>query len=102
MRMALLILAMVFRYGLKPGKSRGVRSLGRIPSGQRVFAGSSGLEAFLREPDSFFDVDGILHLYIEQCPVLAAPLLLFFLKRQGYSGCRAVSRDNVLEIHASR
>lgn len=42
-----------------------------------------------RRPDQLLDPDGELRLFFPGALALTAPLLLFRLKRTGFSGCRA-------------
>ncbi len=46
--------------------------------------------------------DGKLALFFPGCATLAAPFLLFRLKREGYSGCRAIATGDGLLIEAIR
>ncbi len=46
--------------------------------------------------------EGKLALFIPGCLALAAPFVLFRLKRQGYSGCRVTSTGEGLFVDASR
>jgi hypothetical protein len=46
--------------------------------------------------------DGKLALFFPGCAALAAPFLLFRLKREGYSGCRAIATKDGLLVDATR
>jgi hypothetical protein len=45
---------------------------------------------------------GEIHLFFPGCLPLAAPCLLFRLKREGYSRCRAIVSEGGLQLHAAR
>jgi hypothetical protein len=46
--------------------------------------------------------DGNLALFFPGCAAVAAPFLLFRLKREGYSGCRAIATKDGLLVDARR
>ncbi len=46
--------------------------------------------------------EGKLALFVPGCLALAAPFVLFRLKRQGYSGCRVTSTGEGLFVDARR
>jgi len=57
---------------------------------------------FLAQPDQALDATGRISLFFPGALPLVAPFLLFRLKRQGFSTCRAVAgRDGIL-LTASR
>jgi hypothetical protein len=55
-----------------------------------------------KAPDKYGNAQGKLTIEIINCPLAAAPLLLFFLKRRGYSRCKAWGGSNGLIISALR
>ncbi|WP_238525113.1 hypothetical protein [Geobacter sulfurreducens] len=60
------------------------------------------LARFLSCPESGVDHNGELSLFIPHCPALAGPLLLFRLKRTGFSLCRALIREGGILLSARR
>jgi hypothetical protein len=52
--------------------------------------------------DRFLDDGGELRLFFPDCLPLAAPFILFRLKRQGFSGCYVRSTDRGLYVAARR
>jgi hypothetical protein len=48
------------------------------------------------------DANGELCLHLDGCYSIAAPFLLFLLKKKGFSNGRALSSDNGLQIGARR
>jgi len=46
--------------------------------------------------------DGKLALFFPECAALAAPFLLFRLKRTGFSACRVTATDEGLLVDAAR
>jgi len=60
------------------------------------------LERILTAPDEFLDAQGYLQMSITDCSLLAAPTLLFFFKRRGFSRCRAWQEPTGIGFSASR
>ncbi len=60
------------------------------------------IPACLAALDREVGTDGKLALFFPNCAVAAAPFLLFRLKREGYSDCRATSTGTGLSLDASR
>jgi len=56
----------------------------------------------MSDPGSSCGPEGDLALFFPDCPVLAAPLLLFRLKRTGFSRCRAVAAHGGIILTAVR
>lgn len=50
----------------------------------------------------FLDRQGELRLFIPQCRSIAAPFILFRLKREGFSRCSVQARERGLLIRARR
>jgi hypothetical protein len=57
---------------------------------------------FLREPEGSVGTDGSLKILIPLVFPLAAPFLLYRLKRTGFSGCRVTVIDGGLLVTARR
>jgi hypothetical protein len=70
---------------------------GRIPAVDIAL-----LEKILTTPDKFLDKQGCLNMTIADCSLLAAPALLFFFKRRGFSRCRAWNESTGITFSASR
>lgn len=62
----------------------------------------AGIREILYRPERFLDKNGRLMLTIAQCSLLAAPFILFHLKRLGFSRCRAVRAGEGLSLSALR
>ncbi|HMN02413.1 MULTISPECIES: hypothetical protein [Geobacter] len=60
------------------------------------------LARFLSCPETGGDRNGELSLFVPHCPALAGPLLLFRLKRTGFSRCRALIRGGGILLSARR
>jgi len=60
------------------------------------------ISLYLAGLDSAVGGDGKLALFFPDCAALAAPFLLFRLKREGYSGCRAMATKGGLLVDATR
>jgi hypothetical protein len=67
-------------------------------------AGGSGdrLCAFLADPAANVDADGRFLVVIPDCALLAAPFILFRLKRLGYSACRVSPSPDGLTVSGRR
>jgi hypothetical protein len=81
-----------------PPESHEIR---RNPDGCR-FIGPADIRACLGNLGKAVDLDGELALFFPDCSPLAAPFLLFRLKRTGFSGCRAVITGEGLSLHGTR
>jgi hypothetical protein len=57
---------------------------------------------FLHAPDGSMGSDGFLRIFVPCVFPLAAPYLLYRLKRTGFSGCRVTVTDGGLLVTASR
>lgn len=60
------------------------------------------LSGILADPGRYLDNESRLTLIVVNCPLLAAPLILFRLKRLGYSGCKIRQEPDGLVITALR
>ncbi|MSM39782.1 MAG: hypothetical protein GJT30_09220 [Geobacter sp.] len=60
------------------------------------------LKLILATPDAFLDKKRRLLLTIIDCPLLLAPLLLFYLKRHGFSRCRVWREPAGMTFTAAR
>jgi hypothetical protein len=74
---------------------------GEAPPGYTLVP-SEAVPLFLAGLDSAVGSDGKLALFFPGCAALAAPFLLFRLKREGYSGCRAIATNDGLLVDATR
>lgn len=57
---------------------------------------------YLADFDRSLSREGELAYFFIGCPAIAAPFLLFRLKRRGFSRCRAEARDGGLALTARR
>lgn len=71
-------------------------------NGQILAVDVAFLERILTAPDEFLDARRCLNMTIADCSLLAAPALLFFLKRSGFSRCRAWQEPTGMGLSASR
>jgi hypothetical protein len=98
---------LIIRHALVPGKTpcgQYAPPLSTMsqsaPTPRTVVAGE--LAWYLAWPDHTLDATGCISLFFPGALPLAAPFLLFRLKRQGFSTCRAIAgRDGIL-LTASR
>lgn len=60
------------------------------------------IAVYLAELDRAVGNDGKLSLFFPGCTAVAAPFLLFRLKREGYSACRATATGDGLLVDARR
>jgi len=60
------------------------------------------LAGILAAPERVLDDERRLTLTVVDCPLLAAPLILYRLKRLGYSGCKIWQEPDGLGIRALR
>ncbi len=74
-----------------------IRGNGQILTVDLVF-----LERVLATPDEYLDRQGCLDMTIADCSLLAAPALLFYFKRRGFSRCRAWQGPAGMVFSASR
>jgi hypothetical protein len=99
-RMTLLLI----RYSLWPAggtaavSSRGAASLAAGP----LSVSAKEVAGILRNLDQALDTNGRLHLHFPAAAAIAAPLLLFRLKRSGFSACRVLAGPDGLTVIASR
>ncbi|RNC72258.1 MAG: hypothetical protein ED859_02675 [Desulfuromonadales bacterium] len=78
-----------------------VRSFSFSPAGFTVVEPSQ-VSRYLAEPGRAVDCRGELALFFPHCPALAAPFLLFRLKRLGFSRCRVRVLPEGLALTARR
>lgn len=104
MRSRFAITVLVIVHALFPAGRRGILSgnaAGTAPPGyDRV--PREKIAVYLAELDRAVGNDGKLALFFPGCTAVAAPVLLFRLKREGYSACRATATDEGLLVDASR
>ncbi len=84
------------RSGDIPGRVAGGGPPGYIP------VRLEDIPLYLARLDRATGDDGKLALFFPGCTAAAAPFLLFRLKREGYSGCRATATGTGLLLDATR
>ncbi|AJE04498.1 hypothetical protein [Geobacter pickeringii] len=72
-----------------------------VPPG-RIPVSPAAISACLAHPESYVDGGGNLSLFFCDAPALAAPFLLFRLKRLGFSRCRAAVHADGIVLTARR
>jgi hypothetical protein len=60
------------------------------------------LHSFFSDPGDAYDLHKTITIFIPDVLPLTAPFLLFYLKRNGFSGCRAEVANGGLIVHAAR
>ena len=60
------------------------------------------LHSFFSDPGEAYDSHKSIAIFIPEVLPLTAPFLLFYLKRNGFSGCRAEVANGGLIVHAAR
>lgn len=87
----------------------GYRNVADPEAGMRAIAASqeairdiAEIREILHHPERFLDGKKRLTLTIAHCSLLAAPFLLFHLKRLGFSRCRVVRTGDSLSVSAFR
>ncbi|HEY6872996.1 MAG TPA: hypothetical protein VI298_09765 [Geobacteraceae bacterium] len=99
------ITALVIRGALVPFRSRadlpGVPGSEGAPAGYRPVP-LAEIASYLADLGRTVNADGSLKLFFPGCLALAAPALLFRLKREGYSNCRATATTDGLLVDATR
>ena len=103
MRSRFAITVLVIVHALFPGR-RGVLSrnaTGTVPPGYTRVPREE-IAVYLAELGRAVGNDGKLALFFTGCTAVAAPVLLFRLKREGYSACRATATDEGLLVEANR
>jgi hypothetical protein len=86
-----------YRKGVAPETGQRVT----IAHSQRII-GTDEIRKILNNPGQFLDEKRRLTLTIANCSLLAAPFLLFHLKRLGFSRSRVVRTGNNLSLSALR
>jgi len=85
--------------GVPPGNAAH-DSLSALPGGASV--APAAIPAILADPGQAVNERGELALFFAGCPALAAPFLLFRLKRLGFSRCRVRFTAGGLTLSARR
>lgn len=75
---------------------------GTAGASAEVVSDNAAIREILYRPELFLDEKRRLTLTIAHCSLLAAPFLMFHLKRLGFSRCRTVKAGNGLFISAFR
>ena len=102
----LATLTCVIRHALFPGhKTSGslaqTAAQGASPAGATVLH-DDALGLWLSRPESALDGSGRFVVFIPACPSLAAPFILFRLKRRGFSACVAEGVDRGVLVRGRR
>jgi hypothetical protein len=88
------------------GKTQGSKSCAPLQvttdKAQIVSVTIQELCTVFKATDKYVNAQGKLAIEIINCPLAVAPALLFFLKRRGYSRCKAWGGPNGLIISALR
>lgn len=90
----------IARFALLPAKGEG-ETVCPCQDGAYVVA-PEATAACLADLGRLVDSRGELHLLFPGCFALAAPFLLFRLKREGFSRCRAYMQNSGLVLMARR
>jgi hypothetical protein len=98
-----LILSALFpaRYGRKNWKARPATLKPSRP-GFYLTVSPDEIHSFFTDPGETYDSHKSITIFIPEVLPLTAPFLLFYLKRNGFSGCRAEVANGGLIVHASR
>jgi hypothetical protein len=98
-----LILSALFpsRTGGKDQKNRPATLIPHSP-GFYVTVLPEDLHSFFSDPGDAYDSHKTLTIFIPDVLSLTATFLLFYLKRNGFSGCRAEVANGGLIVHAAR
>jgi hypothetical protein len=92
---------LLIRHALAPAKQ--TEPLSPAPAqGSTTAIAPSEFPAALSDLNRLLRPDGTLELFFERALPPAAPLLLFRLKRNGFSGCRAVTTPDGILLTALR
>lgn len=86
-----------YRKGADPGAGRKTTTAHPEP-----ITDIAEIRAILSSPEKFINEKRHLTLTIANCSLLAAPFLMFHLKRLGFSRCRTVRTENGLSVSALR
>jgi hypothetical protein len=102
------ITALIMRYALfPPRKHNGGLSETAVNHSPSSPPGCTPVPAgdipfYLADLNRTVSLRGEIHIFFPGCLPLAAPFLLFRLKREGYSRCRAIVTEGGLQLHAAR
>jgi hypothetical protein len=104
LRSLVVVVLLVAKYGLKKGCSVTVSSSKSIwhHTAKTKTIGIEELKRFIQFTHEYIDEKGILAIEISDCSILAAPVLLFLLKRRGFSRCRIWAEPTGLALSAYR
>jgi len=97
--------AVVIRYALFPPRQEnaGYNSTASVePSSGDIEVNGDNVRFFLAELKRASIREGKLRMFFPGCLALAAPFLLFRLKREGFSNCRVLMTGGGLLLTASR
>ena len=97
--------ALVIGYALfppSPGTAGYNRKAATEPSSEDIAVRSDNVCFYLADLNRAINPQGELRLLFPGCLALAAPLLLFRLKREGFSNCRALMTAEGLLLCATR
>ena len=98
-----LILSALFpeRYGSNNRKDRPATLKPSCP-GCYITVSPDEIHSFFSDPGEAYDSHKAINIFIPDVLPLTAPFLLFYLKRNGFSGCRAEVANGGLIVHAAR
>jgi hypothetical protein len=104
LRSLILVVLLVAKYGLKKGSSTTAcfsDCVGRHTA-KNTTIGIADLKRLIEFTHEYIDEQGILAIEISDCSILAAPAILFFLKRRGFSRCKVWAEPTGLALSAYR
>jgi hypothetical protein len=78
------------------------RTIKRPANSARRIETTDDIRFYLSELNRWVDANGELYLHFDSCYSIAAPFLLYLLKKRGFSNGRAISSANGLQICARR
>jgi hypothetical protein len=100
---ALVISRALLPPGPEGGRPSGTAGTKRIaPSPGYIVVAARDVSFYLADLDRAVDRQGELTLFFPGCLAVAAPFLLFRLKRTGFSNCSAVTTKDGLLLTATR
>lgn len=93
--------ARVISYALFPPRPENFRHI-RKGAAEHIAMRGDNIRFYLADLNRAINREGELRLLFPGCFALAAPLLLFRLKRNGFSNCRALLTAEGVFLNASR
>jgi hypothetical protein len=105
MLLSIYLTALVITFALfppRPGDDRYNRTATAESSSGHITVNGNNVRFYLADLNRVINREGELRLLFPGCLSVAAPLLLFRLKRAGFSNCRALMTDEGLLLCAIR